>query len=192
MVPLLFSPVIVQRRYERIPPFQAVHVLQQMAQADAQTFEVQIRSIGLTANSPAQRVWNVWRWLPTRYVRELNGDDWQYAADTLAYGGDCEDWSIVLCAHLRAVGIDARMGLMPDHAAVLIPLARNQGHWQWQPFVGFYKNPNLIPESWPTMEYKGSLWLPLESTLSPETRGLPGHDAEMIRRWARQGMLWIA
>lgn len=191
MVPL-FSPVIVQRRYERIPPSQAVHILQSMAQTDTQTADVQIRAIGLAGSSPAQHIWNVWRWLPTRYVLEQNGDNWQYSADTLLYGGDCEDWSIVLCAHLRALGIDARMGLMPDHAAVLIPVTRAQAEWHWQPFVGFYQNPNLIPGSWPTMEYGGGLWLPLESTLSPETRGLPGENTEAIRRWARLGGLWIA
>jgi hypothetical protein len=49
-----------------------------------------------------------------------------------------------------------------------------------------------IPDSWPTIEYNGCLWLPLESTRSPESRGLPGQGAEMIQRWARQGMLWIA
>lgn len=187
-----FSPVIVQRRYSQIPPSFAVHVLQNMAQADAQTLAVQFRAAQLTDTSPGQRIWNVWRWLPTRYVRELNGDNWQYSADTLLYGGDCEDWSVVLCAHLRAVGIDARMGIMPNHAAVFVSLSRNQAQWHWQPFIGFYKNPNLIPETWPTLEYSGHLWLPLESTLSPELRGWPGQNAELIRQWARQGELWIA
>lgn len=187
-----FSPVVNQQRYVRVPPLQAVNILQNMAQADTQTVDVQFRAIGLNGTTPAQRIWNVWQWMPTRYLRELNGDNWQYSALTLAQGGDCEDWSIVLCSHLRALGIDARMGLMPDHAAVLIPLARGQADWHWMPFVGFYKNPALIPDNWDTLEYNGRLWLPLESTLSPESRGLPGQGAEIVRNWAHQGMLWIA
>lgn len=192
MVPLLFSPVIVQRRYERISPSQAVHILQQMALTDAQTPAVRGRALGLAGATPAQSIQNVWQWLPTHYVRELNGDNWQYSADTLRFGGDCEDWSIVLCSHLRAAGLDARMGLMPDHAAVLVPLTPNVARWYWQPFVGFYQNPNLLPTNWPTMEYRGRLWLPLESTLSPALRGMPGQGADMIQSWAQKGMLWIA
>lgn len=190
MVPV-FSPSVLRLLLGRVPAPRAAEILQQMALRDAQSLTVLFQVATLWAPTQVQRSLNIWNWLPTRYLRELDGDNWQYTAQTLRDGGDCEDWSVVLNAHLVAASVDARIGIMPDHAAVFIPLTTGN------PFIidrdfRIYKNPDNIPDVWPTMEYKGRLWLPLEATLERWQRGLPGQGTESIREWARQGALWIA
>lgn len=190
MIPV-FSPNIVQRRLLRIPAPQAAQVLQGMANQDAQTLAVQLQAIMLWAPSQMQRLRKIWQWLPTHYEREMDGDNWQYTADTLQFGGDCEDWSVALCSHLRAASIDARIGIMPDHAAVFVPLGVGSKYVIKEGFQ-IRLNPELIPDTWRTMTYEGRIWLPLESTLKPDERGFPGEGTADIRGWVRKGQLWIA
>lgn len=187
----VFSPSVLRVALGRMSALRAVEILQQMASQDAQSTLVQLQAAALWAPTQVQRLLNIWNWLPTRYVRELNGDNWQYTAQTQFDGGDCEDWSILCCAHLIAALIDARIGLMPDHAAVFVPLTRGSKYIVDQYFQ-IWNNPDSIPDLWPAMEYKGRLWLPLETTLEHWERGLPGQGTTYIREWARQGALWIA
>jgi transglutaminase-like putative cysteine protease len=108
-----------------------------------------------------------WSWLPTHYVAESRGDDWQPTLVTLASrSGDCEDWSIVLAALLKANGIDARIVATLYHVAVALPVPAWLGG----------------ATGWPTFRHAGRVWVFLECTLDPtQRRGLvPGAGAGLV------------
>ena len=51
------------------------------------------------------------------YVTEASGDYWQTAEETLASGqGDCEDQAILICSIIGALGGNARVNLIDEHA----------------------------------------------------------------------------
>lgn len=132
----------------------------------------------------------VWGWLPVRYVQDRDGDHWQRVEETLRQGtGDCEDWSILLAAVLKRLGIDARIGVMPNHAAVFIPVSDVDA---FSVLLGQIDQRTLIPANWPLLNYAGGRWLPLEATVAPEDRGLPGDHLTLVAPAARQGTLLIA
>lgn len=132
----------------------------------------------------------VWDWLPVRYVQDRDGDHWQVVEETLRLrSGDCEDWSILLAAILKRLGLDARIGVMPGHAAVFMPVSYVQA---FSVLLGQIDARALLPANWPLISYAGGRWLALESTVAPESRGLPGEHLTLIEPAARQGTLLIA
>lgn len=132
----------------------------------------------------------VWHWLPVRYVQDRDGDHWQPVEETLRlHSGDCEDWSILLAAVLKRLGIDARIGIMPGHAAVFVPVSYVQA---FAVLLGQIDARAFLPANWPLLNYSGGRWLAIESTVAPENRGLPGEHLTLIAPAAQQGTLIIA
>lgn len=132
-----------------------------------------------------ERIEWAWRNLPTRYVADRDGDNWQPAWQTLARGaGDCEDWAVVLCAILKALGITASVGVMPGHAAVFVPLVTTS--WLFPA-----SNPDVLPDNWRVVTDAGRKYLALEATTNPSQRGVPGSADELIRPWLDTNQLWI-
>lgn len=133
------------------------------------------------------RLARIWQWLPTHYVQDRDGDRWQSAEETLQLKqGDCEDWSVLLCAVLKAFGIEAHLAVMPEHAAVFVrvtPVSANNL---------LAALPNMVPRSWRTVIHRGGCWLPLEATTTPDARREPGVDDQLIRRWLGTDELIIA
>jgi transglutaminase-like putative cysteine protease len=133
------------------------------------------------------RLWDIWQWLPTLYVQDRDGDHWQSAEETLRLKqGDCEDWSVLLGAVLKAFGIDAHLAVMPQHAAVFVPIVPVSANNLLAAL------PNMVPRSWRTAVHRGRLWLPLEATTTPGARREPGVDDRLIRPWLGTDELIIA
>lgn len=133
---------------------------------------------------PERIAW-AWENLPTNYVADRDGDNWQPAWLTLTRGaGDCEDWAVLLAAILKALGVTASVGVMPGHAAVFVPLV--DVHWPSQ-----FSNPNALPAHWRIVADDGRKYLALESTTMPSRRGVPGSSDELIRPWLNTNHLWI-
>lgn len=111
-------------------------------------------------------VLRAWQWLPTRYVAERTGDHWQVSLETLQTRfGDCEDWSVLLAALLKANRVDCRLLTVPQHVAVAVRVPTR----------------DLVPGTsrvtnygWQTYTHLGRPWLFLESTLeAPMRRTIP-------------------
>lgn len=132
----------------------------------------------------------VWNWLPVLYTADRDGDHWQDVEETLRRrAGDCEDWSILLAAVLKRLGIDARIGVMPGHAAVFVPI------WNvpsLSMLLGQIDPQELIPANWQLINYGGHRWLALESTVPPEQRRLPGEHLDLIAPAVAERSLIIA
>jgi len=168
----------------------AVSTLERMAEEGSRSRAVQ-QLVGTAANllfaSYPERVQAAWRWLPTRYVRDRDGDNWQSAEETLRREqGDCEDWAVLLCAVLKALGQNAHIGVMPEHAAVFVPVEIVS---LFDPRV---QRSNFVPSTWRTALHQGRVWLPLEATTLPKHRGEPGWNDQLIRPWLNTGQLSIA
>ncbi len=167
----------------------AAGTLTQMAAEGARSREI-LDFIGpwlayLRTRPLSERLEWAWRNLPTRYLADLDGDQWQSARLTLLrHAGDCEDWAVLLAAILLALGVTARVGVMPGHAAVFVPVVDRP--WPW-PFA----DPHAVPANWRIAEHLGREWLALEATTSPKRRGMPGTDDELIRPWLGSSQLWI-
>lgn len=141
--------------------------------------------------SHRQRLELVWRWLPSHYVADRNGDNWQTVEVTDLRGvGDCEDWAVYLAAVLQATDLDARIGVMPEHAAVFVPVSDGP-RVLLDPFIGWVPNRNLIPSDWKCIIHQGRKWLPLEATTTPNRRSAPGVDDRLIRPWINTSQLVI-
>lgn len=139
----------------------------------------------LTRPIPERIEW-AWRTLPTHYLADLNGDNWQHAWLTLLLrNGDCEDWAVLLAAILKALGVVASVGVMPGHAAVFVPLM--DVGW---PFV--VEKQHTIPGHWPIVVHGGRKWLALEATTDPGSRGAPGTATDLIYPWLNSQLLYIA
>ena len=133
--------------------------------------------------SPIGRILAAYQCLPTRYVADGVDDFWQYVWWTLsAETGDCEDSSTAEVAILGYLGIDARVAVIPGHAAVLIPVVRDG--WGRR-FVDGWQ----LPADWATFEHQGQTWLGLETTLT--VRRLPGEGTQKLRAAASASRLWI-
>ncbi len=183
--------------YQHVPwSLLAARQLQQMARRGAAAPEVVRFAARLWAASVVARILAAWKALPTHYVAEPDGvDDWQEAVRTLTMrSGDCEDWSVLLVAILLALGVNARIAVMPGHAAVVIPVMPLQYGWNpfggWGPIVPL--GAELMPATWHWFDYQGERWLPLESTTDPNTRGVPGEQTAKILTSARTHTLYIA
>ena len=138
----------------------------------------------LNSQSLAERLLWAWRNLPTNYQPDHFGDSWQTAARTLEHrAGDCEDWAVLLAAILKALGIDARIVVVPGHAAVAVSVS-TASPW---PFA--VRHP--IPDDWPLVSHAGRTWLVLEATTDPTRRGLPGTNTDLIIPWLNTDQLWI-
>ena len=112
---------------------------------------------------------------------------WQTAEETLRLQqGDCEDWSVLLCAVLKALGVDAHLAVMPEHAAVFVRVTPVSAQNLWAML------PNMVPVSWRTVIHRGGLWLPLEATTTRDSRREPGVDDGLIRRWLNTDNLIVA
>jgi transglutaminase-like putative cysteine protease len=132
----------------------------------------------------AGRLLWAWRSLPTNYQPDTFGDSWQPAELTLqSLRGDCEDWAVLLAAILKALDIDARIVVVPKHAAVAVPITTAI------PWPVAVHHP--IPDNWPLVSHAGRTWLVLESTTTPTRRGLPGTDSDLIIPWLNTDQLWI-
>lgn len=65
---------------------------------------------------------------PTVYATNVSGEPYALLpAETLRYGGDCEDWSVLIAAILQALEFDAHPVITGSHAVVDIRQARD-GH----------------------------------------------------------------
>jgi len=166
--------------------------LEKMATRDAFSAAINRLEIVRSCNGLFQPVIiaAVWQWLPMHYKRELDGDHWQTAEETLiVQSGDCEDWAILLSAVLKRLGVDARIGVMPGHAAVFVPV-RNVAPFSI--LFGQIDARTLLPANWPLLNYAGGRWLALEATVPPAIKGLPGEHLNLIAPAANQGTLVIA
>lgn len=128
-----------------------------------------------------ERLSRVWQWLPTKYVPDRDGDLWQQAILTLlTLCGDCEDWSILLAAVLKAMGICAQVGVMPNHAAVFVEI-RQTTVWDL----------NAAPKHWKFVWHQHRQWVVLESTTPPSKRRAPGWDLDLVSPWLNTDLLII-
>lgn len=133
--------------------------------------------------SPIGRIAAAYHGLPTRYVADGVDDLWQYVWWTLLVKtGDCEDSSTALAAILSYLGIDARIAVMPGHAAVVIPV--DVDDWGRRSIGGW-----ILPSEWTTFFYAGGQWLGLETTL--RLRAVPGEGTHMLWQAAAVGTLSI-
>ena len=184
---LHWEELLTGRSYYR----RATRTLTQMARDGAWSGAV-VRFVGpvlpdLLALSKAQRVAWAWRALPTRYVQDPAGDDWQTPEETLRRReGDCEDWSVLLAAILILLGLDARVGVVPGHAAVFVSVSR------MPPLPVGYVYRDAIPSDWRVVRHLGQQWLILESTTLPGQRKQPGWDDELVGEWLNTDRLWLA
>ncbi len=187
--------MFAQLRITHTYRYQAAEKLQQMAIAGSRSPVIRRAVAGLNNNlglSSRQRLEFVWRWLPSHYVADLDGDNWQSVEVTNWRGaGDCEDWAIYLAAVLIAASIDARIGVMPGHAAVFVPVSDGP-KILFNPLFGWVANPDLIPPDWKCIIHRGRKWLALEATTHPQRRGAPGVDDPLIRPWVNTDELVIA
>lgn len=150
--------------------------LDRAAQRDAQ--EPIVRALAARLRDPRDprrgTLARAWRWLPTIYVAESDGDRWQRTMLTLQRrAGDCEDWAIVLAAVSKAAGLDARIATMPGHVVVAVPVAS--------------EHPHAHPHG-------GRAWLFLESTFPPALRArvAPGWGTAHVAAWSGTPYLQIA
>lgn len=121
--------------------------------------------------------------LPTHYVADGRDDFWQNVRYTLEVKvGDCEDSTTTLTAILGKRGIDARVAVIPKHAAVVIPVEVDG--WGRRSIAGWE-----LPADWLTFAYEGRIWLGLETTLA--VRRVPGEATQKLREAAAMGQLWI-
>jgi hypothetical protein len=188
---MLLADLFPQRGLADVQLFRrrAAGTLTRMAEEGARSRDV-INFVGpwlayLYSRPLSERLEWAWRNLPTQYVAALDGDQWQSAWLTLRRGeGDCEDWAVLLAAILLALGVTARVGVMPGHAAVFVPLVDRT--WPWT-----FADPSAVPASWRIAQHLRRKWLVLEATTSPKRRGMPGTDDELIRPWLGSPHLWI-
>lgn len=183
--------------YPHVPwSLQAARRLQQMAIRGALAPEVAKLAATLWNPSIVARIRAAWLKLPTHYVAEPDGvDDWQEAVRTLrTRSGDCEDWSVLLAAILLSLGVNARIAVMPGHAAVVLPIQPIQYGLDWYGRVVpiLPAGTEVVPQNWHLFNYQGGLWLPLESTTDPKTRAVPGEQTAKILLSARTNELYIA
>lgn len=128
------------------------------------------------------RLSRAWQWLPTKYVPDRDGDLWQQAILTLlTLRGDCEDWSILLAAVLKALGLSARVGVMPNHAAVFVEIRQT-----------FVWDPNAAPQHWKLVWHQHRQWIVLEATTPPDKRRAPGCNDELVTPWLNTDLLIIS
>jgi transglutaminase-like putative cysteine protease len=161
--------------------------LDHLSTLDSATSVVRTIARGLAAPAPswAETLARAWRWLPTRYVPERTGDRWQRSTTTLRTGvGDCEDWSVLLAALLKASRLAARIAAMPLHVAVAIPV----------PAAELGPRATATRRGWQVHRHEGRAWVFLESTLPPGLRAAwpPGAGAEHIAAWAGTPYLQVA
>ncbi|MBC8067427.1 MAG: hypothetical protein IAG13_03760 [Deltaproteobacteria bacterium] len=162
--------------------------LDHLAASDARSATV--RSVAARIHDPGRRwdetVRRAWAWLPTHYVEERTGDRWQRSRETLTRGvGDCEDWSVVLAAVLKANRVDCRVVAMPQHIAVAVRVpARDL----------VYSEAMVTVRGWEIYLHHAQPWLFLESTLGPKDRAgrMPGWGAAHIAAFADSPYLQIA
>ncbi len=163
---------------------QLAELLNNLAAQETSSLTIQMIVPQLQGPSLADRILNAWRWLPTRYAPDGPMDTAQSPVFTFWRGlGDCEDEAGLLACMLKALYVDARVGVMPGHAAVFVRLYRAQENAH--PLT-------RLPPGWPCIEHKRRLWLPLESTVAQKRRVLPGQDADLVRPWVNTDFLQIA
>lgn len=134
-------------------------------------------------SDPIRRIQAAYQMLPTRYVKDGVDDFWQSVDWTMEQKtGDCEDSTTALTAILSYLGLDARIALMPGHAAVVIPV--DVDDWGRRSIGGW-----MVPAEWTTFVYRGRQWLGLETTLS--LRAVPGESGRLLWQAAAIGSLWI-
>jgi transglutaminase-like putative cysteine protease len=115
-----------------------VRFLRALATHDAKIADVQALAGAFRRAYPEATDWElterVMRWVQAAvpYVRE-RGERFQSAAYTRRKGGDCDDHARLVVALLKALGIRARVGVLPEdgeprHAAAEAHLA---GAWRW-------------------------------------------------------------
>lgn len=133
--------------------------------------------------NPIDQIRVAYQGLPTHYLADGVDDFWQYVGYTLSEKtGDCEDSSTALAAILSYLGIDARIALMPDHAAVVIPV--DVDDWGQRSVSGW-----LLPAEWTPFAYAGREWLGVETTIS--LRRVPSEGAWRLWQAAAMGSLSI-
>lgn len=157
--------------------------LTRMAQQGAADLNIRCVASTLWDSSAVRRLYRAWMWLPTQYVRDRDGDNWQAAALTnMLRMGDCEDWAVLLAALLLVLGIDAHVGVVPGHAFCCVRLQPAM-RYQLDIFGRMIAIPNQVeslPGNWPTYTYQGQNWLFLEATTIQAMRGLPGTQMNLI------------
>lgn len=170
---------------------EAVRILTRLARGGARSAEVRAFIALCMPEAPwlglLGRILTAYLRLPTSYASDGLDDFWQTVPRTLRRGsGDCEDSAMALAAILACLGIDARIAVMPGHAAVMV---RVQATAYPRAFLSLPDA--VVPPQWRTVFYRGEEWLPLEPTIAQADRHLPGEHDGRIEAAIDGDVLWI-
>lgn len=170
---------------------EAVRILTRLARQGARSYEVRAFVALLIPEAPSlgllERILAAYLRLPTAYATDGLDDFWQSVPRTLRRGrGDCEDSAMALAAILGYLDVDARIAVMPEHAAVMVRVHAAPYPRAWQSLPAA-----TVPQSWPTVFCRGEEWLPLEPTIAQSHRQVPGEGDGRIEAAIESGLLWI-
>lgn len=109
------------------------------------------------------------------YVTETSGDYWQTAEETMASGqGDCEDHAILICSIIGALGGNARVNLIDEHAFPTVFVSSNyEGLMKVRTSLASYYSIEVSTFKMSYLQDSYGYWLVIDPTGFPYAGGLP-------------------
>lgn len=154
-------------------------VNQRVSYSDAQTVANLIKA-EQPGNYSILQIAETYRWVRANieYLIDANGDYWQSAKETLSLGtGDCEDHAILMASIIGALGGNARVNLIDQHAFATVYVASGYSGLMKvkQALASYYGIDNQTYEMAYLVDQYG-YWLVVDTTGFPYAGGIPANS----------------